>query len=65
MVAIAVLGCGRIGQVHAQTITGLKGVTLAAVSDAMPAAAQALSDSTGALPAAPRISLRTQASTVL
>jgi myo-inositol 2-dehydrogenase/D-chiro-inositol 1-dehydrogenase len=42
MLRIGLLGCGRIGQVHALTLAGVEGAKLAAVSDAMPAAANAL-----------------------
>ena len=42
MVRIGLLGCGRIGQVHAMTLASVDGATLAAVSDAMPEAANAL-----------------------
>ena len=70
MIKLGLLGCGRIGQVHAQSIaqlaimlpagpqpagpqqTGpqLTGARLVAVADAIPAAAQALADKTGAQP---------------
>lgn len=42
MVRIGLLGCGRIGQVHALTLAGVEGARLVAVSDAVPAAAEAL-----------------------
>ena len=42
MVRIGLLGCGRIGQVHAMTLAGVDGATLAAVSDAVPEMATAL-----------------------
>jgi len=45
---IGLLGCGRIGQVHARSIKALDGATLVAVADALPAAAQALARVTGA-----------------
>lgn len=48
MLRIGVLGCGRIGQVHARSIKALTGATVAAVADAMPDAAQALAATTGA-----------------
>lgn len=48
MLNIAILGCGRIGQVHARSLRAMADVRLVAVSDAMPAAAQALAASTGA-----------------
>ena len=48
MINIAVLGCGRIGQVHAGNLMGMEGARVAAVSDPVPAAAQALAARTGA-----------------
>jgi len=48
MIGIGILGCGRIGQVHAQTLARVTGARVVAVSDAMPAAAQALAATTGA-----------------
>ncbi|RJE78578.1 inositol 2-dehydrogenase [Paracoccus sp. JM45] len=48
MLGIGILGCGRIGQVHAKTLSHLDGARVIAVSDAMPAAAQALASTTGA-----------------
>lgn len=48
MVRIGLLGCGRIGQVHARTLKGLSDAKVVAVADAMPAAAQALADATRA-----------------
>lgn len=48
MVRIGLLGCGRIGQVHAQTIAAVDGATLIAVSDAVPQAAEALGSRYGA-----------------
>lgn len=48
MIRIGLLGCGRIGQVHAQTLMGLTQAQVVAVADAVPAAAQALADQTGA-----------------
>jgi len=44
MLRIGLLGCGRIGQVHALTLAGVEGAKLTAVSDAMPAAANALGE---------------------
>lgn len=41
---IALLGAGRIGKVHAKAIAGNPDTTLAAVVDAVPAAAQAIAD---------------------
>ena len=43
----AVLGAGRIGQVHAGAIRSVPGAELVAVADAVPAAAQALCDAYG------------------
>ncbi|WP_299150777.1 inositol 2-dehydrogenase [uncultured Tateyamaria sp.] len=48
MINIALLGCGRIGQVHARSLMGMEGAQVAAVADAMPAAAEALAKRTGA-----------------
>jgi myo-inositol 2-dehydrogenase/D-chiro-inositol 1-dehydrogenase len=48
MLRIGLLGCGRIGQVHAGSIKGLDDATVVAVADALPAAAQALARTTGA-----------------
>ena len=48
MLRIGLLGCGRIGQVHARSIRALDGAQVVAVSDAMPQAAQALAADTGA-----------------
>ena len=48
MLRIALLGCGRIGQVHGKTIKGMDDATVTAVSDFMPAAAQALAEKLGA-----------------
>ena len=44
MLRIGLLGCGRIGQVHSMTLRSVEGACLAAVSDAVPAAAQALGE---------------------
>ncbi|MDJ0824081.1 MAG: inositol 2-dehydrogenase [Rhodobacter sp.] len=44
----AVLGAGRIGQVHAGAIASVEGATLVAVSDPVAAAAEALHDRYGA-----------------
>jgi myo-inositol 2-dehydrogenase / D-chiro-inositol 1-dehydrogenase len=46
-VRFGLLGAGRIGKVHARAITGNAGARLVAVSDAMPAAAQAVADQYG------------------
>ncbi|WP_411889407.1 inositol 2-dehydrogenase [Yoonia sp. SDW83-1] len=48
MLNIGLLGCGRIGQVHGATLRGMKTARAVAVSDAVPAAAQALAGSLGA-----------------
>ena len=48
MLRIGLLGCGRIGQVHARAIKALEGATVTSVADAMPDAAQALAATTGA-----------------
>ncbi|WP_299868125.1 inositol 2-dehydrogenase [uncultured Roseobacter sp.] len=48
MLNIGLLGCGRIGVVHAGSIDRLDGVRASAVSDAVPAAAEALAAKTGA-----------------
>ncbi|WP_166418538.1 inositol 2-dehydrogenase [Cochlodiniinecator piscidefendens] len=45
MLNIGILGCGRIGQVHAGSIAGLANARVSAVSDAFPAAAEALAAS--------------------
>lgn len=49
MVGIGILGCGRIGKVHAASVMRLEGATLAAVSDFVPTAAEALAAKTGAV----------------
>lgn len=43
----AVLGAGRIGQVHADALAGVAGARLVAIADPMAAAAQAVSDKHG------------------
>jgi myo-inositol 2-dehydrogenase/D-chiro-inositol 1-dehydrogenase len=48
MLNIGLLGCGRIGQVHGATLRHMTTARAAAVSDAVPAAAQALAGSLGA-----------------
>ena len=48
MLRIGLLGCGRIGQVHARSVKALDGAQVVAVADAVPAAAQALADTSGA-----------------
>mgnify|MGYP001796008799 CR=1 FL=1 len=45
---IGILGCGRIGQVHARTIRGLDSASVVAVSDAFEAPAKALATTCGA-----------------
>ncbi len=48
MISIGLLGCGRIGQVHALSLAQLSTARLTAVADALPAAAQNLAASSGA-----------------
>lgn len=48
MVRIALLGCGRIGRVHARTLQKARKATLVTVSDAVSEAAETLAQSTGA-----------------
>ncbi len=48
MISIGLLGCGRIGQVHAGSIARMENATLAAVADAMPEAAEVLARRAGA-----------------
>ena len=48
MLNIGILGCGRIGQVHALTISRLDAVRVVAVADPVPAAAETLAARTGA-----------------
>ena len=48
MLNIGILGCGRIGVVHARSIAQLDGVRVTSVSDAVPAAAEALAAKSGA-----------------
>ena len=48
MLRIGVLGCGRIGQVHARSLMRLDGVKLVAVADAFANSAEALAAKTGA-----------------
>ncbi len=45
---IGILGCGRIGQVHARSLSQLTDAKLVAVADAVPAAAEALAAQNGA-----------------
>lgn len=49
MLRIGILGTGRIGQVHAASLMRLVDANLVAVSDAIPAAAEALAARTGAV----------------
>ena len=46
-IKFAVLGAGRIGQVHARAVAAVEGATLVAVSDAVEAAARKVADSYG------------------
>ncbi|MEL6678391.1 MAG: inositol 2-dehydrogenase [Pseudomonadota bacterium] len=48
MLNIGLLGCGRIGRVHALSIAHLEDARVSAVSDAMPDAAKAVASQTGA-----------------
>lgn len=48
MINIAILGCGRIGQVHARSLGRMTSARVAAVNDALPEAADALAAATGA-----------------
>jgi myo-inositol 2-dehydrogenase/D-chiro-inositol 1-dehydrogenase len=48
MINIGILGCGRIGQVHARTLMHMDAARIAAVADAFPEAAEVLSVRTGA-----------------
>ena len=48
MLKIGLLGCGRIGVVHAGSIKALDDAKVVAVADAIPAAAEALARDTGA-----------------
>ncbi|WP_112322498.1 inositol 2-dehydrogenase [Oceanibium sediminis] len=48
MIRIALLGCGRIGQVHARTLKALDAAQVTAVSDFLPEAAQRLAATLGA-----------------
>lgn len=48
MTRIGLLGCGRIGQVHARSISQIDGATVTAVADAFAAPAQDLAARTGA-----------------
>ncbi len=48
MVSIGLLGCGRIGHVHALSLSQIKNARLTAVADAVPEAAAALGEEYGA-----------------
>ena len=48
MISIGLLGCGRIGQVHALSLAQIPNARLTAVADAVPAAAETLAASSGA-----------------
>ena len=48
MISIGLLGCGRIGQVHARSLARISNATLVAVADAVPAAATQLAVTYGA-----------------
>ncbi|MFY0691715.1 MAG: inositol 2-dehydrogenase [Paracoccaceae bacterium] len=48
MISIGLLGCGRIGQVHARSIARMPNARLTALADAMPEAAQALAETSRA-----------------
>lgn len=48
MVSIGLLGCGRIGHVHALSLSQIKNARLTAVADAVPEAAAALAEEYGA-----------------
>ena len=48
MISIGLLGCGRIGQVHALSLSRIATARLTAVADAVPAAAETLAASSGA-----------------
>ena len=47
-IRFAILGAGRIGQIHAQALSGHENAVLAVVADPVEAAAQALSHRYGA-----------------
>ncbi|SHH31028.1 inositol 2-dehydrogenase [Marivita hallyeonensis] len=48
MIRFGLLGCGRIGQVHASSIAAVENASLIAVADAVPAAAETLAAKSGA-----------------
>ena len=54
MLKIGLLGCGRIGQVHARSISQIDGAKVTAVADAFEAPAKALADKTGAAVMGPK-----------
>lgn len=49
MINIGILGCGRIGQVHAASINRITGARVFAVADAFAASSESLAASTGAI----------------
>jgi len=48
MLNIGILGCGRIGQVHARSLMRMPDAKIVALADAFPASAEALAGTTGA-----------------
>ena len=48
MINIGILGCGRIGQVHARSVRNMTSARVVAVSDAFETSANALAETTGA-----------------
>ena len=48
MISIGLLGCGRIGQVHARSLARIASANLVAVADFVPAAAEELAGQYGA-----------------
>lgn len=48
MLKIGILGCGRIGQVHARSLKNMDDAQLVAVADALPEAANNLAEASGA-----------------
>ena len=48
MISIGLLGCGRIGDVHARSLSRIDDALLTAVADAVPGAAEALAKKAGA-----------------
>lgn len=53
MLSIGILGCGRIGKVHAASIAAIPNARLGAVADAMPDAAKALAEEHGTVAQSP------------